>query len=58
MTKENGIPHHTNEYELMEREKPRLVARRGQAFSITLNTNRAMDSEKDKLSLVFTVAGK
>ncbi|XP_037795328.1 annulin-like [Penaeus monodon] len=56
MTKENGIPHHTNEYELMEREKPRLVVRRGQAFSITLSTNKAMDSEKDKLSLVFTVA--
>lgn len=55
-TAENGSLHHTSQYELMERkEDPRLVVRRGQEFTIVLNTNKAMDKEKDKISLVFTV---
>ncbi|XP_045587837.1 annulin isoform X2 [Procambarus clarkii] len=53
---DNGGLHHTSQYELMEREKPRLVIRRGQEFTIVLVTNHTMDKDKDKLSLVFTVA--
>lgn len=52
----NSTEHHAAEYELVERAEPRLVVRRGQEFTIILQTNRLYDAEKDKLSLVFTVA--
>ncbi|XP_042224998.1 annulin-like isoform X2 [Homarus americanus] len=54
-TCDNGPLHHTAQYELMEREKPRLVLRRGQEFTIVLETNQKMDEDKDKISLVFSV---
>lgn len=54
----NGKDHHTGQYDLVEREADRrLVVRRGQPFTIVLNTNHAYDQEKDKISLVFSVKG-
>lgn len=44
---ENGAAHHTQDYPC-----PELVVRRGQLFSLTLDLNRALDSEE---ALIFTV---
>nr|CAD7601167.1 unnamed protein product [Timema genevievae] len=53
---ENGPPHHTEKYELMEREKdPRLVVRRGQQFVMRITLSRGYNPEKDAVSFIFTV---
>nr|CAD7194805.1 unnamed protein product [Timema douglasi] len=53
---ENGPPHHTEKYELMEREKdPKLVVRRGQQFVMRITLSRGYNPEKDAVSFIFTV---
>lgn len=52
----NGKTHHTDRFDLMKREIPKLVIRRGQVFKLQLHTNRPYDAEKDGISLIFTVA--
>ncbi|XP_044742893.1 annulin isoform X2 [Chrysoperla carnea] len=55
--KQNGEEHHTSEYELMNRkEKPCLVVRRGQSFSLEITANRAFNPETDGISFIFSVA--
>jgi len=56
---ENGAPHHTAEFDLMERvQDPRLVVRRGQPFAIQLALNRGLQPELDAVSFIFTLQGK
>jgi transglutaminase 1 len=56
---ENGVPHHTAEFDLMERvQDPRLVVRRGQPFAIQLALNRGLQPELDAVSFIFTLQGK
>lgn len=43
----NGVAHHTEEYPC-----PELVVRRGQAFTLVLELNRALE---DQETIVFTV---
>lgn len=52
----NGKTHHTDRFDLMKREVPKLVVRRGQPFKLQLHCNRPYSIEKDALSLVFAVA--
>lgn len=53
---ENGPLHHTEQYDVMEREKePLLVVRRGQAFSVSITLSRAYNADKDAVSFIFTV---
>ncbi|XP_067007547.1 annulin [Anabrus simplex] len=53
---ENGLHHHTSQFDLMEREKdPRLIVRRGQDFKISITLSRAYNAEKDAISFIFTV---
>ncbi|KAJ4442291.1 hypothetical protein ANN_12159, partial [Periplaneta americana] len=53
---ENGPLHHTEQYDVMEREKdPQLVVRRGQAFSAIITLSRAYNADKDAVSFIFTV---
>ncbi|XP_063866292.1 annulin-like isoform X1 [Scylla paramamosain] len=53
--KENGAAHHTDQFHAMKAEKPRLVVRRGQAFSLVLHTSQAYREDAHKISLVFSV---
>jgi transglutaminase 1 len=52
----NGKNHHTDRFDLMKREIPKLVIRRGQPFKLLLHCNRPYNGEKDAISLVFAVA--
>jgi transglutaminase 1 len=52
----NGKTHHTDRFDLMKREIPKLVIRRGQPFKLQLHCNRPYNAEKDAISLVFAVA--
>ncbi|GAB6029803.1 hypothetical protein CHUAL_005515 [Chamberlinius hualienensis] len=52
--KSNTEVHHTNEYHLVEKEKPCLVIRRGQPFTIKITFNRSYQSGHDVACLVFT----
>lgn len=52
----NGKTHHTDRFDLMKREIPKLVVRRGQVFKLQLHCNRPYDLERDAVSLIFTVA--
>ncbi|KAF4519866.1 hypothetical protein B566_EDAN005204 [Ephemera danica] len=55
---ENGVPHHTSEFELMERtQDARLVVRRGQPFVLKLSFNRALQPAQDAVSFIFTLHG-
>ncbi|XP_065352069.1 annulin-like isoform X2 [Cloeon dipterum] len=55
---ENGKPHHTAEFDLMERvQAPRLVVRRGQPFVLQLALNRGLKPEQDAVSFIFTLQG-
>lgn len=54
--------HHTDEYEITQeesntfrRQQPQLVTRRGQPFDIKIKFNRAYDSSKDDLKLIFEI---
>lgn len=56
--KDNARAHHTDRFELVQREEdPRLVVRRGQAFTLSLGLSRAFDSSTDAISFIFTFAG-
>lgn len=55
-TDRNGKTHHTERFDLMSREVPKLVIRRGQPFKLHLHCNRPYNREKDAISLMFTVA--
>jgi len=56
---ENGAPHHTAEFDLMERVRDqRLVVRRGQPFVIQLSLNRGLQPEQDAVSFIFTLQGR
>jgi hypothetical protein len=56
---ENGPLHHTEQYDVMEREKdPLLVIRRGQAFAVSIALSRAYSADKDAVSFIFTVQGE
>jgi hypothetical protein len=56
---ENGPLHHTEHYDLMEREKdPLLVVRRGQVFSVSITLSRTFNADKDAVSFIFTVHGE
>lgn len=53
---ENGPLHHTEQFDVMEREKePQLVVRRGQMFTISITLSRAYSADKDAVSFIFTV---
>ena len=55
----NGLSHHTGRYDLMlNPDAPKLVTRRGQAFSIDLYFNRAYSKDRDGVSFVFSIAGE
>jgi hypothetical protein len=56
---ENGPLHHTEQYDVMERDKdPLLVVRRGQVFSVSITLSRAYSADKDAVSFIFTVHGE
>ena len=56
---ENGPLHHTEQFDVMEREKdPQLVVRRGQMFTVSITLSRAHSADKDAVSFIFTVYGK
>ena len=56
---ENGSQHHTEQFDVMEREKdPQLVVRRGQMFCVSITLSRAYSAEKDAVSFIFTVHGE
>jgi hypothetical protein len=56
---ENGPLHHTEQFEVTEREKdPQLVVRRGQVFTVSITLSRAYSDDKDAVSFIFTVHGK
>ncbi|KAL7036304.1 hypothetical protein ACKWTF_008773 [Chironomus riparius] len=55
-TARNGKTHRTNRFDVMKREIPKLVIRRGQVFKLLLYCNRPYDIEKDAISLIFSVA--
>jgi len=56
---ENGPLHHTEQFDVMEREKePQLVVRRGQMFTISITLSRAYSADKDAVSFIFTVYGE
>jgi hypothetical protein len=56
---ENGPLHHTEQYDVMEREKdPLLVIRRGQVFCVSITLSRAFNVDKDAVSFIFTVNGE
>jgi hypothetical protein len=56
---ENGPLHHTEQYDVTEREKePLLVVRRGQAFTVSITLSRAYSADKDAVSFIFTVQGE
>lgn len=52
----NGKLHSTDRYDVMKREVPKLVIRRGQVFKLKLHCNRPYDEKTDALSLILTVA--
>jgi len=52
----NGKTHRTDRFDVMKREVPKLVVRRGQPFKLQLHCNRPYNMEKDAMSLVFGVA--
>ncbi|KAG0729864.1 Annulin [Chionoecetes opilio] len=52
---ENGAAHHTQQYNVMQADKPRLVVRRGQPFTLVLHTSKAFKEDDHKISLVFSV---
>lgn len=53
----NGEDHHTNKFNLMNRDIDRcLVVRRGQAFKLDLLLNRPFDINKDAVSFIFYAA--
>lgn len=52
----NGKSHHTDRFDLMRREIPKLVVRRGQPFKLQLHCNRPYNMERDAVSLIFSVA--
>ena len=55
----NGPLHHTEQFDVMEREKePQLVVRRGQMFTISITLSRAYSADKDAVSFIFTVYGE
>ncbi|KAJ8865859.1 hypothetical protein PR048_033382 [Dryococelus australis] len=55
-TTENGPQHHTEQFELMEREKDsRLVVRRGQEFLVRITLSRSYDDKNDAMSFIFTL---
>ena len=56
---ENGPLHHTEQFDVMEREKdPQLVVRRGQMFAVSITLSRAYSADKDAVSFIFTVYGE
>lgn len=52
---ENGAAHHTDQYDLMKGDVPRLVVRRGQPFTLVLHTSKPYKDDAHKISLVFSV---
>ncbi|KAK7115370.1 protein-glutamine gamma-glutamyltransferase K-like [Littorina saxatilis] len=52
---ENVTQHHTDEFDITELSKPKLVVRRGQPFNIRITFNREYDPQKDDLRLVFEI---
>ncbi|RUS87044.1 hypothetical protein EGW08_005197, partial [Elysia chlorotica] len=49
----NGYEHHTSEYDIKD-----LVIRRGQPFTITIKTDRAVDAKWDVVVLQFTFGSR
>ncbi|XP_076321349.1 annulin-like isoform X1 [Tachypleus tridentatus] len=54
---ENVNNHHTSEYDLVQKDKPKPVLRRGFPFKVKVAFNRIYNGEKDAICLVFTVKG-
>ncbi|XP_063239972.1 annulin [Bacillus rossius redtenbacheri] len=53
---DNGPAHHTEQFELMERDKdPRLVVRRGQPFLVRITLSRPYDDRHDAMSFIFSL---
>lgn len=52
----NGKSHRTNRFDVMKREVPKLVVRRGQVFKLLLHCNRPYEIERDAISLILSVA--
>lgn len=51
----NSTSHHTDEYDLVQKETPKLVVRRGSPFRIKIRLNREYNDAKDVICLVFSV---
>ncbi|XP_022249455.1 annulin-like [Limulus polyphemus] len=54
---ENANNHYTMEYDLVQKESPKPVLRRGFPFKVKITFNRAYNDEKDAVCLVFTLKG-
>lgn len=52
----NGKLHSTDRFDLMKREVPKLIVRRGNVFKLKLHCNRPYNGMNDALSLILTVA--
>jgi hypothetical protein len=52
---ENAKLHHTNNFEVVHRDTPTVVLRRGQPFHLLISfAGRSYDPTKDLVQLVFT----
>jgi len=52
---ENAKLHHTDKFEVLHRDNPTVILRRGQSFHLIIGfSGRTYDSNKDVLQLVFT----
>ncbi|ETN60755.1 glutamine gamma-glutamyltransferase [Anopheles darlingi] len=54
-SKENGVSHRTDKYDLMNRTPAKLVVRRGQDFILRLVCNRSIKPKTDTIWLVLAV---
>lgn len=52
--KENAVEHHTEDFEIVQENRPTPVLRRGQYFFMAVRFQREMDSVSDILRLVFS----
>jgi hypothetical protein len=52
---ENAKLHHTDRFEVLHRDNPTVILRRGQSFHLAICfSGRTYDSDKDVVQLVFT----
>lgn len=52
---ENAKLHHTDKFEVIHRDDPTVILRRGQSFHLVIRfSGRSYDSDKDLVQFVFT----